>query len=406
MKRNLAFPIVLFSILIFAEIVSYLAVRNFYVEQKSNLKLFNWIWWTSTATLYLMVFTTRSLESNFAKNVLVNIFMFILILKLFIGLVFFISSLVQFIQTFFLTEKLSAENSLGRRKFASKIAIGAAAIPFSSMLWGIFKTAYDFKIHEVKVNSAKIPSSFNGLRIVQLSDIHTGSLQGEKQLQKAVDLVKGLKPDVVVFTGDLVNNQSNEAFPYLKILKQIEAPMGVYSVLGNHDYGDYNSWESEHAKEKNMQEMFQIHQNLNWKLLMNEHVSLEKNGESIALIGIENWGANLNFKKYGDLNKAYQGSENHPYKILLSHDPSHWSTEVKEFYKDIDLTLSGHTHGFQFGVEIPGFKWSPSQYIYPQWSGLYKNNEQLLYVNRGLGCLGYMGRIGIKPEITLIELNA
>ncbi len=405
MRSGLAFPIVLISILVFAELSSYLAIRNFFVENRSQLRLFNWSWWVSTVLLYGMVFGSRWSDNNYLKNVLVNVFMFFLILKLFTGLFFVISLLVQFIKSFFVTAKLSAADQLARRKFASQVALGIASVPFVSLVWGLVKTAYDFKVHHVRVNSAKIPAAFKGLRIVQLSDIHTGSLQGRHQLQKAVDLVNSLKPDLIVFTGDLVNNQSDEATPYIPVLKQLEAPMGIYSILGNHDYGDYNSWNSPADKQRNMQEMYDIHRELNWKLMLNEHVALEKEGEQIALIGIENWGANLNFKKYGKLEKAYEGAGDYPYKILLSHDPSHWSFEVKEQYKDIDLTLSGHTHGFQFGVEIPGFKWSPSQYIYPQWAGLYKSQEQLLYVNRGLGCIGYMGRIGIRPEVTLIELD-
>lgn len=405
MKRGLAFPIVLISILIFAELTSYLAIRNFFVDNRSQLRIFNWTWWIATLLLYATVFGGRSLDSSYLKNVLLNVFMFFLILKLITGLIFVISILVQFIKSLIITTKMSAAEQLARRKLASQIALGVAAVPFISLVWGLVKTAYDFKVHRVKVNSAKIPASFKGLKIVQISDIHTGSLQGNRQLQKAVDLVNSLKPDLIVFTGDLVNNQSDEALPYIPILNQLEAPMGIYSILGNHDYGDYNSWDSSESKQKNMEAMYDIHRQLNWKLMLNEHVALEKNNEHIALIGIENWGANLNFKKYGKLEEAYKGADQYAYKILLSHDPSHWSHEVKESYKDIDLTLSGHTHGFQFGVEIPGFKWSPSQYIYPQWAGLYKSKEQLLYVNRGLGCIGYMGRIGIRPEVTLIELE-
>jgi predicted MPP superfamily phosphohydrolase len=405
MRRSLAFPIVLISILVFAELTSYLAIRNFFVENRSQLRIFNWTWWSFNVLLYVTLFSGRSLASNFSKNVMINVFMFILILKLVTGLIFVISILVQFVKSLIVTAKLSATEQLARRKLASQIALGVAAVPFISLVWGLVKTAYDFKVHRVKVNSAKIPASFQGLKIVQISDIHTGSLQGNRQLQKAVDLVNSLQPDLIVFTGDLVNNQSDEALPYIPILRQLQAPMGVYSILGNHDYGDYNSWESPESKQRNMQEMYAIYRELNWKLMLNEHVALERNNEHIALIGIENWGANLNFKKYGKLKEAYEGADQYPYKILLSHDPSHWSHEVRESYADIDLTLSGHTHGFQFGVEIPGLKWSPSQYIYPQWAGLYKSKEQLLYVNRGLGCIGYMGRIGIRPEVTLIELG-
>lgn len=405
MKRSLTFPIVLFSILIFSEILSYLAIRTFFVEQKSSLRWFNWIWWLSTIILYIFLFWGRTtIESNTFKNFYFNAFMMILITKLCIGLVFFISFIFQYLQEFFVTEK-SKEYIASRRSFAGKIALGLASIPFASMIYGIAKTAYDFKIHQVSHQKDNIPSAFKGFKIVQISDIHTGSLQTKHQLQKAIDLILGLKPDMIVFTGDLVNNKTDEAYEYKEILAQLSAPHGVFSTLGNHDYGDYHVWDSEKDKLKNLEEMIQLHEDLGWKLLLNEHLKIEKDNDFITLIGIENWGANLNFKKYGDLDKACEGLEKDSFQILLSHDPSHWSHQVSKDFAHIDLTLSGHTHGFQFGVEIPGFKWSPSKYIYPQWAGLYKNDDQLLYVNRGLGCLGYMGRIGIKPEITLIELG-
>ena len=226
MRSGLAFPIVLISILVFAELSSYLAIRNFFVENRSQLRLFNWSWWVSTVLLYGMVFGSRWSDNNYLKNVLVNVFMFFLILKLFTGLFFVISLLVQFIKSFFVTAKLSAADQLARRKFASQVALGIASVPFVSLVWGLVKTAYDFKVHHVRVNSAKIPAAFKGLRIVQLSDIHTGSLQGRHQLQKAVDLVNSLKPDLIVFTGDLVNNQSDEATPYIPVLKQLEEKYG------------------------------------------------------------------------------------------------------------------------------------------------------------------------------------
>lgn len=406
MRRDLTIPIILISILLFTELTSYLAVRNFFVESRSQLKIFNWTWWGCTALLYVLVFGSRTFESNFTRNVLINIFMFLLVVKLVGGFIFVISSLIQFFKTAFTSVPLNSAEQLERRKLASQIALSVAAVPFISLVWGLVKTAYDFKVHRINVSSSKIPAAFHGLKIVQLSDIHTGSLQSSRQLRKAINLVNELKPDLIVFTGDLVNNQSDEALPYMDMLKELHAPMGIYSILGNHDYGDYTHWDSPDDKKRNMDEMYSIHRKLNWRLLLNEHVTLEREEEKIALIGIENWGANLNFKQYGKLDQAYHGTENYAYKILLSHDPSHWSHEVLNKYRGIDLTLSGHTHGFQFGVEIPGFKWSPSQYIYPQWAGLYRSREQLLYVNRGLGCIGYMGRVGIKPEITLIELNA
>jgi predicted MPP superfamily phosphohydrolase len=190
----------------------------------------------------------------------------------------------------------------------------------------------------------------------------------------------------------------------IAVFSSLKAPLGVFSILGNHDYGDYVSWPSADAKKENLDKLKSIHAAMGWRLLLNEHVSLEKDGASIGLIGIENWGARANFAKYGDLKKAYQGADQYPFKILLSHDPSHWDAEVCKHYGDIDLMLSGHTHGMQFGVEIPGFRWSPVQYVYKQWGGLYKKGDQHLYVNRGFGFLGYPGRVGILPEITLIEL--
>lgn len=405
--KKLLFPLFLLSLLLLAEIGSYYAVRFFFVDQKSQVRTFNWIWWSGSLLIYALVFGSRIFDSNLTKNILVNLFFMVLITKLVIAMTFIITLCIQWTTGWFKTPSIDATNAvadLSRRKFASKIALGMAAVPLGTMVWGIAKTAYDFKIHRPKIRFRNLPDAFDGLKIVQISDIHTGSLQGNYQLQKAVNLINAEKPDVIFFTGDLVNNRSDEALPYLSILAQLTAPMGVYSILGNHDYGDYEQWESESAKAENMQLMFDIHQKSGWQLLLNEHVELEKDGEKIGVLGIENWGANLNFKKYGDLKSAHENTHHLPFKILLSHDPSHYNAEVKNQYSDIDITLSGHTHGFQFGVEIPGFKWSPSQYIYPQWAGLYPNGNQYLYVNRGLGCLGYMGRVGIKPEITVMEL--
>jgi uncharacterized protein len=225
-------------------------------------------------------------------------------------------------------------------------------------------------------------------------------------VERGIEKLMQLKPDLILFTGDLVNNTADEMNDYIHSFSKLNAPLGVYSVLGNHDYGDYVSWPTKEAKLKNLEDLKQVHAKLGWRLLMNEHVVLEKGEERIAVIGIENWSAKKRFPKYGDLSKAYAGSEEIPFKILMSHDPSHWEAEVLPKYPDIQLMLAGHTHGMQFGVEIPGMKWSPVQYVYRQWAGLYHGNEQKLYVNRGFGFIGYPGRVGILPEITLFELNA
>jgi uncharacterized protein len=219
-----------------------------------------------------------------------------------------------------------------------------------------------------------------------------------------VEKILSLQPDLILFTGDLVNNKADEMEHYTDLFSRVKAPMGVYSVLGNHDYGDYVKWDSKEEKAANLERLKQVHASLGWKLLMNEHVILEKENDRIAIIGVENWSAKSNFPKYGRLKEAQEGSDA-PFKILMSHDPSHWDAEVRKDYQDIDLMLSGHTHGMQFGVEMPGFKWSPVQYVYKQWAGLYQDGHQRLYVNRGFGFLGYPGRVGILPEITLIELS-
>lgn len=294
-------------------------------------------------------------------------------------------------------------DAISRSLFLSWLGIGVGGGLFGTLLYG-FGNKYRYRIEKATIQSDKIPAAFKGLKIVQISDIHSGSLDDVEAVKKGIQKINDLQPDVIFFTGDLVNNMAKEMEDKIAVFSSLKAPLGVFSILGNHDYGDYVSWPSADAKKENLDKLKSIHAAMGWRLLLNEHVSLEKDGASIGLIGIENWGARANFAKYGDLKKAYQGADQYPFKILLSHDPSHWDAEVCKHYGDIDLMLSGHTHGMQFGVEIPGFRWSPVQYVYKQWGGLYKKGDQHLYVNRGFGFLGYPGRVGILPEITLIEL--
>jgi predicted MPP superfamily phosphohydrolase len=242
------------------------------------------------------------------------------------------------------------------------------------------------------------------LKIVHISDIHSGSLTNHKAVAKGVQMILDCKPDLILFTGDLVNNEAIEMKILKDLFSQLKAPMGVFSTLGNHDYGDYKNWSSIEEKIANLETLKSIHAEMGWQLLMNEHVVLEKNGSELALLGVENWSATSNFPKYGKMSEAIIGTEKYPFKILMSHDPSHWSGEIVKLYSDIQLMLSGHTHGMQFGVEIPGLKWSPIQYYYKHWAGLYESGNQKLYINRGFGCIGYPGRVGILPEITLLEL--
>lgn len=298
-------------------------------------------------------------------------------------------------------------HKISRLKFFSQVAMVFTIIPAIGLIYGVVVGAYKFRVHKAKVTAPNLPDAFDGFKIVQISDIHSGSFMSTEPIRKAFQIALDQKPDIIFFTGDLVNNVVDETKEHLETYKMLKAPYGVYSTLGNHDYGDYMQWDSREAKKANLDALKQVHAASGWKLMMNEHVAIEKDGQKIALLGIENWGGNLNFPRYGRLDKAYAGTEDYAFKILLSHDPSHWDKEVKEDprYKDIDLTLSGHTHGMQLGIEIPGIKWSPSKYFYKQWAGLYRQDNQYLYVNRGLGFLGYPGRLGIWPEITVIELH-
>jgi hypothetical protein len=287
----------------------------------------------------------------------------------------------------------------------AKVSIITAAIPFSAMLYGMARTAFDYTIKKKTLVFPNLPEAFDGLKVVQISDMHSGSFAGIDNIRKAFDLILEQQADLIFFTGDMVNNLAAEVEPFKEQLYRLKAPMGVYSVLGNHDYGDYAQWPNEVDKRANLQRLMAIQRGAGWNLLMDEHRILERNGQQMAVVGIQNWGASLRFPKYGNMPKAVKGTEQVPFKILLSHDPSHWDAQVRTEHKSVDLTLSGHTHGFQFGIEIPGFKWSPVQYVYKQWAGLYQEGAQYLYVNRGLGFLGFMGRIGIPPEITVLELK-
>ncbi len=292
-----------------------------------------------------------------------------------------------------------------RRKFVSQIALGVAAVPFLSLLYGMTKGKYNFKVIKQTLFFPDLPDSFDGTTITHISDIHSGSFDDPEKIQYAVDLINEQNSDLVLFTGDIVNTHATEMHPWVETFKKIHNPkLGKYSVLGNHDYGEYIQWPSQQAKDDNFDAIKDLHQQIDFKLLLNENVKLKKGSDEIAIVGVENWGHN--FKKAGDLVKASSGLSQKDFKILMSHDPSHWEYEVKNHSTHYHLTLSGHTHGLQFGIEIPGIiKWSPVQYVYKQWAGLYENVGRYIYVNRGFGFHAYPGRVGIWPEITVIELK-
>lgn len=318
-------------------------------------------------------------------------------------------------------EDLPQGDGISRSVFLSWAGMIAGGGLFATLING-FGNKYQYQLKRIPLSFSNLPAAFKGLKIVHISDIHSGSLTDKGAVLKGIDKIMQEKPDLILFTGDLVNNTADEMEAYMDVFNKLKAPLGVYSTLGNHDYGDYVTWTDRdeiHIKKEeeigkhiwtplqlaNLEKLKQIHADLGWRLLMDEHVAIQKDGQSIALLGVQNWSAKARFPKYGNMEKTYAGSDTHPFKILMSHDPSHWDGEIRTKYPDIDLMLSGHTHGMQFGVELPGFKWSPVQYVYEQWAGLYEKDTQKLYVNRGYGFIGYPGRVGILPEITLLELS-
>ena len=300
-------------------------------------------------------------------------------------------------------EALQQGEGISRSIFLSWAGMLMGGGLFGTLLYG-FSNKYNYQFKKLQLAFENLPSSFRGLKIIHISDIHSGSFTDKNAVHKGVQKILDQKPDLILFTGDLVNNRHDEMNDYMDVFNKINAPLGVFSILGNHDYGDYIHWDSEDEKMKNLEKLKEVHTALGWRLLLDENIVLEKEGDKISIIGVQNISGKSGFKSYGNLQKAYAGAKDHPFKILMSHDPSHWDSEVRLNYPDIDLMLAGHTHGMQFGVEIAGFKWSPVQYIYKQWAGLYLEGSQKLYVNRGFGFIGYPGRVGILPEITIIEL--
>jgi len=352
-----------------------------------------------------------SLTLKYAVNMLIGVFLgkvLIAAILLLTDIIMIIPNIISFFFSFKdhpVGSPPEGSRFISRFTFISQTALFIGAALTTGLAYGM-TNRYRYKIRRVLVHLKDLPEEFKGLKIAQISDIHSGSFDDSEAVSEGVASILKEKPDLILFTGDLVNNKAEEIVPYMDVFKVLKAPLGVYSILGNHDYGDYVSWSSDEAKKQNLEQLKQHHASMGWHLLANEHVFLERNNQQIALIGIENWGTR-GFTKYGDMKKAMEGLENSniPVKILMSHDPSHWDAQVRKEYQDIALTLSGHTHGMQFGIEIPGFKWSPVQYLYKQWAGLYQEKDQYLYVNRGFGFLGYQGRLGILPEITIIELT-
>ena len=415
--RNTPFWWILIGLMILLDIYVYQAVKVIAhpASTKTKTIIFASYWAISATAIFTLLILPYIHFQHQAKLVRSTLFALIFALffaKLISAIFFLVDDLRRLIQwaagkLFFSDtegEALQQGERISRSVFLTWVGMLAGGSLFTSLVVG-FGNKYRYRLKRIPLSFSNLPASFKGIRVVQISDIHCGSFTDKKAVMHGVDMIMKEQPDLILFTGDLVNNKADEMADYMDVFNKLNAPLGVYSTLGNHDYGDYVHWDSHEEKLANLERLKQVHAELGWRLLMNEHVPLEKNGEKIALIGVENWSAKARFPKYGDLRKAHTGAESYPFKILMSHDPSHWDGEVRKGYTDIDLMLAGHTHGLQFGVEIPGFKWSPVQYVYKQWAGLYEQDSQKLYVNRGYGFIGYPGLVGILPEITVFELS-
>lgn len=396
----------------------YKAISSVFKNWKPNTKKwFKISYWAYTILLIIGVFCSVYFKTVLflsLKSIILVAFFLTLICKFVLLPFLLIDDLRRLsIKTARLTRRKSASPAkepiagepISRSAFLVKTGLVAAAVPLTSLSWGIVSGAYDYQIKRVKLVLPNLPKAFDGITMAQLSDIHSGSFYNKVAVQGGVDMLLAEKPDFVFFTGDLVNNLTNELRDYQDTFAKVKAPLGVYSTLGNHDYGDYSfGKEPSLARTKNYQDMLTSHKNMGWDLLMNENRRLKIDGEEIGILGVENWG-NGRFPKYGKMELAHQNTEDLPVKLLLSHDPSHWRGEILEKYKDIDATFSGHTHGMQFGVRLKEFQWSPVQFLYKEWAGLYQQQQQQLYVNVGYGFLGYPGRVGILPEITIFTLS-
>ena len=393
-------------------IIDFYAFQAFKTTFKN--KYIHVLYWVFTLLVmsnfvYQFMSFNRSVGLTTSVNQAIGFFLVLFIPKLLIILFMFGEDIIRVPQALYrmATEGNASENGYfpSRRTFISKIALGLAAIPFASLLYGMYKGKYNFKVLKYELEFEDLPEVFNGYQLTQISDIHSGSFDNKEKIEYAIDLINEQKSDIILFTGDIVNNHASEMHPWIDTFKRLQAKDGKFSVLGNHDYGDYVQWDSEEDKVNNLEDLKSVHKQIGFDLLLNNNRFLEKSGEKIALVGVENWGIG-GFKKAGDLKKAGDGIKREDFKILMSHDPSHWEEEVKKDEKHYHLTLSGHTHGMQFGIEIPGWiKWSPVKWRYKHWAGIYEEAGRFINVNRGFGFLAYPGRVGIWPEITVITLK-
>ena len=403
------------SLLIFAiDYYVWQAFRTATQHSSAQIQLFTrYAYWGFTGMIILGIWAYNFMPLHFWKNEIRITFMALVMIsvitKLFIILFLLIEDITRIIRWSYQNVKTRispdeySPGPISRNEFLSKAALAVGAVPAATFAFGIISGAHDYRVEKISLKIPNLPKAFKGMRIAQVSDIHTGSFFNKTAVKGGVEMMMREKADVIFFTGDLVNNEAKEVKDYFEIFSKLKAPLGVFSTLGNHDYGDYVRWNSPAAKKQNLKDLMKAHELMGYDLLMDEHRFIEESGEKLAIIGVQNIGVGR-FPWYGNLGKAYAGTEEASTKLLLSHDPTHWNAEVTKKFKDIDVAFAGHTHGTQFGVKIGNYKWSPAQYVYKQWAGLYKEGEQQIYVNRGYGYLGYPGRVGMPPEITVFTL--
>ena len=403
-------------IMILLDIYVFMAIKSvsYSATSKTRAILFSAYWLISIIAiigLLIFIFTGPDFLPKKVRTYLFASVIALVFAQLIASVFFLVDDIRRLIQwiaakVFFRDTEIStmSGDGISRSVFLSWLGLAAGSTFFGTLIYG-FSNKYNYTVKRIRIPFDNLPPGFNGVKIVHFSDVHSGSFMNKKAVIHGVEKIIAENGDIVIFSGDLVNDRATEMKDYMDVFNKVKAPMGVYSTFGNHDYGEYVKWPIDGVtKAQNLIDLAKVHKELGWRLMMDEHIELERNGDKIALIGIQNWSAKARFPKYGDMKKAYAGSEKYPFKILISHDPSHWDAQVRPEYGDVDLTLSGHTHGMQFGVEIPGFKWSPVQYMYKEWDGLYEEGKQRLYVNPGFGFIGYPGRVGILAEITVIEL--
>lgn len=414
--RSIWGQIIFIVLILLIDLYIFQAIKTVSASSSSRSKTIIQGIYVGTSILFIACFLLSAYSYSLSIPKIVRTYLFAMVAGLFvtkIAIIFFIAIddvrrlfvwIISKFQSSTATAMDQDSDGISRSVFLSWVGLATGGTLFGSLIYG-FGNKYNYAIKKNKLAFENLPAGFKGLKIVHISDIHSGSFTDPDSVRHGVQKILDEKPDIILFTGDLVNDMASEMQEYVHIFSLLKAPMGIYSTLGNHDYGDYATWPRDGiTKEQNMANLKQLYEIMGWRLLMNEHVALERGGDKIALLGIENWSTKARFPKHGRMDLAHKGTEDFPFKILMSHDPSHWEGQVIPDYSDVDLMLSGHTHGMQFGVQIPGFKWSPVQYLYKQWNGLYENEKQKLYVNPGFGFIGYPGRVGILPEITVIEL--